>query len=102
MIAAVRMMPQVARRLSQVDVTDAHNATVILNRDRAVLQLGDDRFLARLQAYLDLAPALRERVPDIDYVDLRFDDRIYVRPAKVTRPTGATGTAEAAPHERRK
>ncbi len=101
-IAAVRMKPQVARRLSQVDVTDAHNATVILNRDRAVLQLGDDRFLARLQAYLDLAPALRERVPDIDYVDLRFDGRIYVRPAKVTRPTGATGTAEAAPHERRK
>ena len=101
-MAAVRMKPQVARRLSQVDVTDAHNATVILNRDRAVLQLGDDRFLARLQAYLDLAPALRERVPDIDYVDLRFDDRIYVRPAKVTRPTGATGTAEAAPHERRK
>src|SRR5262249_56571485 len=32
-------------------------------------------------SYLDLAPTLRERVADIDYVDLRFDDRIYVRPA---------------------
>jgi cell division septal protein FtsQ len=80
-IAAVRMKPQVARRLSQVDVSDVHNAAVMLNGDPAVLQLGEDQFLARLQAYLDLAPTLRERVSDIDYVDLRFDDRIYVRPA---------------------
>jgi len=101
-MAAVRMKPQVARRLSQVDVTDAHNATVILNGDQAVLQLGEDQFLARLQAYLDLAPTLRERVSDIDSVDLRFDDRIYVRPTNLRKPTGATGTAKAVPHERKK
>ena len=79
-IAAVRSKPSVARRLSQVDVSDAHNASVILSGDPAMIQLGEDQFLARLQSYLDLAPALRERVADIDYVDLRFDDRIYVRP----------------------
>ena len=28
---------------------------------------------------------LRERVENIDYVDLRFDDRIYVRPAVVAK-----------------
>jgi hypothetical protein len=27
-----------------------------------------------------LSEALRARVPDIEYVDLRFEDRIYVRP----------------------
>jgi cell division protein FtsQ len=80
-IGAVKTQPQIARRLSQVDVTDLHNASVILSGDRAVIQLGEEQFLARLQAYLELAPALRERVADIDYVDLRFDDRIYVRPA---------------------
>ena len=79
-IAAVKSKPNIARRLSQVDVTDLHNASVILSGDPAMLQLGEDQFLARLQAYLDLAPTLRERVADIDYVDLRFDDRIYVRP----------------------
>jgi cell division protein FtsQ len=72
--------PAVARRVSQVDVSDEHNAEVILNNDPAVLELGDDEFLQRLQSYLDVAPALRERVPAIDYVDLRFDGRIYVRP----------------------
>ena len=81
-IAAVKSKPNVARRLSQLDVSDLHNASVILSGDPAVIQLGDDQFLTRLQGYLDLAPTLRERVADIDYVDLRFDDRIYVRPTK--------------------
>jgi len=81
-IAAVKSKPALARRLSQVDVSDLHNAAVILSGDPAMLQLGEDQFLARLQSYIDLAPTLRERVADIDYVDLRFDDRIYVRPTK--------------------
>jgi hypothetical protein len=29
---------------------------------------------------LNLAPTLRARVSGIDYVDLRFDPRIFVRP----------------------
>jgi len=84
-IAELKGKPNVATRLSQVDVTDAHNAAVILTGDPAVIQLGEDQFLQRLQAYLDLAPALHERVEEIDRVDLRFDDRIYVRPAKADK-----------------
>lgn len=80
-IVSVRAKPSIARRLSQVDVTDQHNAAVILNGDQAVIYVGEDRFLPRIESYLDLSAALRERVPDIDHVDLRFDDRIYVRPA---------------------
>ena len=34
------------------------------------------------QATEAMVPALRERLSDIDYVDLRFDERLYVRPAK--------------------
>ena len=81
LIAAVHARPEMARRLSQIDVTDVHNASVILNGDPAVIYVGEDQFLQRLQQYVELAPTLRERVPDIDYVDLRFDERIYVRPA---------------------
>ena len=80
-IAAVKAKPAIAKRLSQIDVSDAHNATVILSGDPAVIQLGEDQFLARLESYLQLAAALRERVAEIDYVDLRFEGRIYVRPA---------------------
>ena len=86
-IGAVRAKPELARKVSQVDVADLHNASVILSGDPAVIFLGDDNFVQRLQSYVDLAPALRERVPSIDYVDLRFDDRVYVRPAGTARAT---------------
>ena len=68
---------------------------MILSGDAAVIQLGDEQFLARLQSYLELAPTLRERVPDIDYVDLRFDERIYVRPARTSARQPAAARRQA-------
>jgi cell division protein FtsQ len=85
LISALRVRPEVAARVSQVDVRDLHNAAVILNGDPAVIYVGEDRFLPRIESYLELATTLRERVSDIDYVDLRFDQRIYVRPVQAGR-----------------
>ncbi len=97
LLLAMRSKPAIARRVSQVDVTDLHNAAVIVTGDPALIYLGDDRFLARLESYLGLAAALRERVDDIDYVDLRFDDRIYVRPAGDGRKDGGAAAARRTP-----
>jgi len=80
LLATLSTRPDLARRVSQVDVTDVRDAVVILKDDTALVRLGEDAFVERLQAYLDLAPTLRERVEEIDYVDLRFDDRVYVKP----------------------
>lgn len=93
-IAALRSRPDVARQVSQIDVTDLHNAVLILSGDPAVIYVGEDQFLQRLQSYVQLAPALRQRVSDIDYVDLRFDERIYVRPRGRSRggSDGARGS----------
>jgi cell division septal protein FtsQ len=88
-IASIKSKPVIARRVSQIDVTDEHNARVILTGDPAVIQLGDDQFLARIESYTQLASALRERVSEIDYVDLRFGDRIYVRPVTPIKPAAA-------------
>jgi cell division septal protein FtsQ len=71
-----------AARVSQIDVSDARNAVVLLDGDPTLVRLGDDHFVERLQSYVDLAPALRERVSGIDYVDMRFDERVYVGPAE--------------------
>lgn len=81
-IEALAANPQLARRVSQIDVTDAHDAVVLLDDDPALLHLGDEQFAERLQSYVELAPALRRSVQDIDYVDLRFGERVYVRPAR--------------------
>ena len=81
---AIAPRTDLARRISQVDVNDLHDAVVLIEGDAALLHLGEDRFLERLQSYLDVASALRDRVHDIDYVDLRFDNRLYVRPVTTT------------------
>jgi len=100
-ITAVKTKPEILRRLSQIDVTDVHNASVILAGDPAVIFVGEDQFLPRLQSYLELAPALRERVADIDYVDLRFDERIYVRPKKKAEHRSAVVRPDAGVRRRR-
>ena len=59
---------------------------------------GRSDFWSACRAYVDLADALRERVPDMDYVDLGFEDRIYVRPASedaVDSPAGWAGGSSA-------
>jgi cell division protein FtsQ len=82
-------------QISQIDVSDSRNAVVLLDGDPTLLRLGNERFVERLQSYHELAPALRERVPAIDYVDLRFDERVYVRPARDMR--ASPGGAKRAP-----
>lgn len=81
---ALAARKDLARRISQIDVSDVHDAVVLIEGDAALLHLGEDRFVERLQSYLDVAAALHDRVQDIDYVDLRFEDRLYVRPVATT------------------
>lgn len=94
-IDATAADPRVGPRVSQIDVSDAHNAVVLLDGDRALLHVGEAQFAERLRSYLSLAPTLRERLDEIDYVDLRFDERIYVRPRKAPEPAGTPKQASA-------
>lgn len=75
--------PEVLDSISEIDVADPYDAVVLLNDDPALLHLGGDDFLTRLRKYAELGSTLREQVPNIDYVDLRFDQRLYVGPASV-------------------
>jgi cell division protein FtsQ len=80
------------KRVSQIDVSNARDAVVLLDQDPALVHLGDGQFVERLQGYLDLYEALHTRVPDIEYVDLRFEDRVYVRPSKSSDVHRTSGT----------
>jgi cell division protein FtsQ len=96
LLTDLQKRPELAKRVSQIDVTDPRNAVLILERDTALVRVGDDHFVERLQSYLDLVPALRERIPDIDYVDLRFDERVYVRPLGSGQRAQASGLRDQA------
>jgi cell division protein FtsQ len=79
-IVALKPRPDLSNRVSQIDVGDPRNVVLTLKDDPALIRIGTDHFLERLQSYDELAEALRERVPDIDYVDLRYGERVIVRP----------------------
>ncbi len=67
-------------RVSQVDVSRARDVVVTMTDDPTLLHLGDGRFAERLQSYIDMARRLQAMSSTLEYVDLRFDDRVYIRP----------------------
>jgi cell division protein FtsQ len=100
LLGALKLKPDLARRVSQVDVSDPRNAVVVLDTDAVMIRLGDDQFVERLQKYIEIAPALRERVPDMEYVDLRFGERVPVgaaRPEAVTAGAAPRGSRAQPP-----
>jgi cell division protein FtsQ len=76
---ALQPAPALRQRVSQIDVSDAHDLIVLLADDPTLVHLGDARFLERLTMYQELAPTLQDRLRSIDYVDMRFDERVYVK-----------------------
>ena len=95
LMSELRTRPDLAKRVSQIDAGNLHDVHVILDGDPAVVRLGETQFAERLEAYVNLQAALREQVPDIDYVDVRFGERVYVgvSPAARTAPVPARATA---------
>jgi cell division protein FtsQ len=74
--------------VSEVDVSNVEDAVVLLGDDPARIHLGDEDFARRVRAYRDLAPTLLQHVPAIDSADVRYDGRVFVRPAR-GRPLAA-------------
>jgi cell division protein FtsQ len=79
-VDSIQNSQDLIKRVSQIDVTDLHDAVILLDDDPALLHVGEEKFRERLQSYLEIAEALKQRIPEIDYVDLRFDQRVYVKP----------------------
>lgn len=100
LMSELRARPELGRRVSQIDVRDAHDVHVILDGDPAVIRLGDSQFVERLDSYVGLQAELRARVPEIDYVDLRFGDRVYVGPLRPGPLTPAPSAAAPPAPER--
>ena len=73
--------PDLASRVSQINVGDPHDAVVLLNDSPTLIHLGDERFVERLREYEFLAPTLRAHEPDIDYADMRFEQKVFIRAA---------------------
>jgi cell division protein FtsQ len=96
LLADVAPHAQIASRVSQIDVRDDRDAVVLLDGDTVMLRLGDRNFAQRLQNYLDVATALKDRMSAVDTVDLRFGERMYVRPGRDDHGAAVPASREAA------
>jgi len=77
--------PVLRDRLSDIDVSAPRDVVVTLGGETARLHLGDSRFVERLTLYLDLAPTLGRELGTMDTVDLRFEERVFVKPGATRR-----------------
>lgn len=84
-LESVAAAPALRDRLSNIDVSSPRDVVVTIDGETTALHLGDTRFLERLQLYLDLAPTLGRELGTMDTVDLRFEERVFVKPGAPRR-----------------
>jgi cell division septal protein FtsQ len=82
LVESLRQEEGLLALISEVDVTDVEDAVVLLGDDPARVHLGHEDFARRVRAYRDLAPSVLQHVDAIDSADVRYDGRVFVRPAR--------------------
>jgi cell division protein FtsQ len=76
-------LPQEARKISEVDISDRNNLKILLVNDTAEVLLGSKDYLRRFRTlidYRDKYVELKNKNNDIASIDLRFDGRIVYLP----------------------
>ncbi|HEX6835011.1 MAG TPA: cell division protein FtsQ/DivIB, partial [Polyangia bacterium] len=86
-LTSLAAAPTLRARVSQIDMSDPHDVTVLLEGDSTFVRLGDGQFVERLRRYLALAPTLRGALSDLDYVDVRFANLFVTPRGRVTTAT---------------
>ena len=75
-------LPAPERELIEVlDLSEYANVVVHLKGEEARLKLGHDQFPQKLKTFRQYQTKLEEFEP-LEYVDLRFEDRLYLKPQK--------------------
>ncbi len=73
------LSPDEKEQIEVLDLTEYENVSVRLKNCRTVLILGNERFSQKLKIFSKLRARL-ERFGELEYVDLRFHDRLYIKP----------------------
>ena len=75
---------KLSSQISEVDLTDSHDARVLMQDDSPLLHFGEDHFLERYQRYNAYIARLRQQYPKLVGVDLRYDQRFVLEMASGT------------------
>jgi len=84
---------KLSARLSEVDLTDLANLTVIPLDGNPRVHLGNEKQAERLERFFQIVDRARAENGPIAVIDMRFDDRVIVRPMEIS-----PATPQEAPH----
>jgi cell division septal protein FtsQ len=68
--------------IAVLDLTEYENAKVKLKESRTWILIGGSRFQERMKLFRAQEPLFKRYGP-LEYVDLRFEERIYIKPQKI-------------------
>lgn len=71
-----------SRKISEVDSSDPSNLVAIPLEGSPRIQLGEGRYRDRLRQFFQILPRAKSENGTIAEVDMRYDDKVIVRPAE--------------------
>jgi cell division septal protein FtsQ len=74
--------PSMRESVATVDLTEHETVKVRLKESPTWIIIGENQFQERMKLYLAQEPYLKEYGP-LEYIDLRFEERIYIKPQKL-------------------
>jgi cell division protein FtsQ len=77
------LTPEIREGVEALDLSQADDLSLAFKDRPTRLILGTDRFLEKIQFFLSWLPRLESANGPLEYVDLRFDDRIYFKPLTI-------------------
>jgi cell division septal protein FtsQ len=89
--ALIEDLDDLAAEVSEISVDRSNDLVLVLRGDSSIVKLAEPPYRERLVSFLQLRHKLRERCPDAEYFDLRFKNRIYVKPASGDVAADVTG-----------
>ncbi|MBM3284555.1 MAG: FtsQ-type POTRA domain-containing protein [Candidatus Aminicenantes bacterium] len=81
------LSPEIRQRVDSLDLSRADGITLHFKDRPTRLLLGTDRFLEKTKFFWSALDKLESDNGPLEYVDLRFDDRIYIKPLPVLGQT---------------
>jgi cell division protein FtsQ len=85
---------KISTQISDVDLSDPEDLSLRMQEYPILLHIGQDRFLERYQRYLKNIGSWRQQHPDLQAVDLRYEQQVVL-----SMPTGANAAQGAVAEE---
>jgi cell division protein FtsQ len=68
-----------SKDLSEVRLQDPGSLAVLLNDDSVLVILGTEQLDQRFRRYLGMSSQIKQKFPQVDTVDLRFQDQVIIK-----------------------